>query len=265
MLSADITVGNNTMDPHAIMETQTRSVVMLGASGAVGGIVARRLATVPWVRRLTLLNRRPLEGISGAPVAQHVVDVTNPDAYSGLLPGHDCAVCCLGVGQPSKMSREEFRRVDHDAVLGFAKACAAAGVRHFELLGSVGAQSGSRSYYLKTKGELQDAIVALGFDRVSFFQPSMILTPTNRYGFSQALVLALWPILTPLLAGTFRKYRGIRVEALGRAIADNLATNGHGVEILQWDQMMKGREAAAANEHNDTPGAAQQPMTGEKG
>ena len=218
---------------------QTLSVVMLGASGAVGGQVAKTLMAMPELQRLSLLNRRSLPELTGTSVTQHTVDVLNPATYQTQLPGHDCAVCTLGVGEPSTMSKEEFVRIDKDAVITFATACKAAGIRHFELLGSVGAHSKSSAFYLRTKGELQDALIALNFERLSLFQPSMILTPTNRYGFSQALVLAFWPKLSGLLFGRLRKYRGIRVETLGAALAKNLMTTGQGVEILQWEQFMK--------------------------
>ena len=64
----------------------------------------------------------------------------------------------------------------------------------------------------------------------------MILTPTNRYGVSQAIVLKVWPKLDFLLQGKARKYRGIKVEALGKAIANNVLTTGSGTEYLQYDQ-----------------------------
>jgi uncharacterized protein YbjT (DUF2867 family) len=238
-------------DPH-IPNTALR-VVMLGASGAVGGEVLRALRGQSALKQLTLLNRRALPQLQSeraevptqAPtqthspvIQQHVVDVLNPAAYQHLLPGHQAAVCTLGVGQPSKVSDAEFVRIDKDAVLAFASACKHAGVAHFELLSSVGVDAQSRSLYLRTKGELCDALVALRFERLSLFQPSMILTPTNRYGLMQALTLALWPRLNPLLGGTWRKYRGIRVEQLGAAMANHLFTSGHGVERLQWDEFI---------------------------
>ena len=87
---------------------------------------------------------------------------------------------------------------------------------------------------MRTKGELCDALVALRFERLSLFQPSMILTPTNRYGIVQGLMLALWPSLDPMLRGSWRKYRGVAVETLGAAMAANLLTGASGVEWLTW-------------------------------
>jgi len=217
----------------------SKSVVMLGATGAVGGHTARTLARLPELTRLSLLGRRPVEGLAGGAIEQHVIDIFAPSSYRDLLAGHDTAICALGVGEPSKMSKAEFVRIDRDAVLDFAAACKQAGVRHFELLGAAGASATSSSFYLRTKGELEDGLKALGFERLSLFQPSMILTPTNRYGLLQAIMLFAFPLLDPVLVGSLRKYRGIRVDRLGAAIAMNVLRDAQGVETLHWDDFMK--------------------------
>jgi uncharacterized protein YbjT (DUF2867 family) len=210
---------------------------MLGATGAVGGHVARALQTAPQVTKLTLLNRRNLLQLTAPNTTQREVDVMSAAAYAPHLAGHNAAVCTLGVGQPSKISKEEFVRIDRDAVIAFASACKEAGIAHFSILSSVGANAQSQSFYLRTKGELNDALKALKFERLSLFQPSMILTPANRYGLSQALILAVWPRLDPMLQGGFKKYRGIGVDVLGKAIANNVLHSGGGTETLQWPEI----------------------------
>jgi uncharacterized protein YbjT (DUF2867 family) len=223
------------------------TVVMLGASGAVGGQVVSTLLAMPQLKRLTLLGRRETELPSSAnlkAVTQHVIDIDATDTWPTLVAGHDCAVCTFGVGESSKVSKAQLIHIDRDVVIAFATICKQAGVKHFELLGAVGANAQSHSFYLRVKGELRDALIALNFERLSLFQPSMILTPTNRYGLSQALILALWPALSHLMFGPLRKFRGVHVETLGAAMARNLVTTGRGVETLQWAQF----EALAAEQ-----------------
>jgi uncharacterized protein YbjT (DUF2867 family) len=219
------------------------SVAVLGATGAVGGEALKALLRDPAVARVTTLGRRPAHPGGHPKLIEHVVDVALPASYEALLAGHDAAICTLGVGQPSGMSDEEFRRIDFQYVLDFAAACERQDVKHFSLLGAVGANPRSRYFYLRLKGELEAAIAKLGFERASFFRPSNIITPANRYGLAQALVLAVWPRLDPLLAGPLRKFRGIRVEELGRAIARNAAQpsggSGGRVEILYWDDFKR--------------------------
>jgi uncharacterized protein YbjT (DUF2867 family) len=218
------------------------SVLMLGASGAVGSEALKALLASPRIARVTSLGRRKIEAppSAGAIFEQEIVDVFDPLSYGKFLPGHEAAICTLGMGQPSQGSREDYVRTDKDCVLAFAAACKSAGVRHFELLGAVGADPGSLSFYLKVKGELEEGLKVLDFSRLSLFRPSMILTPVNRYGLSQGVTLAAWPRLDWVLWGPLRKARGIRVEELGRAMALNLLREGKpGAEILHWDEFKK--------------------------
>jgi uncharacterized protein YbjT (DUF2867 family) len=212
------------------------NVIILGVSGAVGTGAVAALQGMEDVSQITALVRRPLETGSRSKLQQHIVDVMNPASYVQYLQGHDAAICTFGVGQPSKVSREDFKAVDFDAVLAFAKSCREQGVQHFELLGSVSADPMSRMFYLESKGALREAIAGLGFARFSCFQPSMLLTQNNRYGFLQRLLLAIWPGFSHLLLGGLQKYRGIRVEDLGAAMAHNLRGDALGVEVLHWPQ-----------------------------
>lgn len=210
------------------------SILMIGATGAVGSHTLAQLVQIPEITRITLLVRRKADILSDK-VTQHIVDLLDPSTYQEFVSGHYIAISTFGVGEPTKISKEEFIKIDKDAVLSFAKLCKNNGIRHFQSLGSIGVSSKSSQYYLKTKGELEDALEALAFDRLSLFHPSMILTPTNRYGFSQALTLAIWPILTPVLLGPLRKMRGVKVDCLGKAIANNVNTVKNGVETIEWD------------------------------
>ena len=105
---------------------QSLSVVMLGASGVVGEQVVSTLLNMPELKRLTLLGRREMslpEGFGKATVKQHVVNIESPDAYAEFVVGHDAAVCTLGVGQPSQMTKAQFVHIDKDVVIAFATVC----------------------------------------------------------------------------------------------------------------------------------------------
>jgi uncharacterized protein YbjT (DUF2867 family) len=209
-------------------------VVTLGSSGAVGSNVLATLQAMPEVATITALVRKPLQDTASGKLNEWITDVLTPASYAPHLNNHDAAICTLGVGQPTKTPRDEFKKIDFDAVLAFATACKQAGIQHFELLGSVAASPKSGNFYLKSKGELREAIAALGFSRFSIFQPSMLLTRTNRYDAMQGIMLATWPAISKLLVGGLDKYRGITVENLGRAMAHNLTRKSQGAEILHW-------------------------------
>ncbi|GAA6209222.1 hypothetical protein NBRC116601_25150 [Cognatishimia sp. WU-CL00825] len=220
-------------------QNQPHHVALLGATGAVGTEVLRTLIAMPTVARITVLTRRPLSAVDDAKIVEHIVDPLDPKTYANLVAGHDTAICTLGVGAASSVSKEEFLRVDRDAVIAFGQTCKTHGIKHFQLLSSVGVSPTSRVFYLRSKGELENALRGLEFARLSLFHPSNILTPENRYGLGQAAVLAIWPHLNFVLIGPLRHLRGIKVGILGSAIAKNTTASVPGagpmISVLEWD------------------------------
>ncbi len=218
-------------------------VIVLGATGAVGTEVVKSLLQMPSVDTIRLLGRRahPLPDISNSPkVQQFQVDVFDPATYVSHISGCDAAISTFGIGQPTKFTREEFIRADLDCVRDFAKACRDNGVRHFSSLGAVGANPKSSIFYVAVKGQLEQILIDDRFPRLSLFRPSNIITPTNRYGFSQAIVLKVHPLLDPALIGPLEKYRSIKVEKLGQAIAQNLTRiSNQPVEVLMWNEFQQ--------------------------
>ena len=221
------------------MAHKFNKIVILGATGAVGGEVLKSLLSMDIASKITLLGRRDVEGITQKYVKQKKVNIFDPSGYAEYVADHDTAICTLGVGQPSKVSDEEFIKIDKTAVIEFAKICKLAGIKHFELLSSVGINHKSSNLYLRTKGELVEELQSLNFERLSIFQPSMIITPNNRYGFSQALTLKIWPIIDKVFFAGLKKFKGIQVEQLGKAMAINLATEYVGLEMLTWSDFQK--------------------------
>jgi uncharacterized protein YbjT (DUF2867 family) len=217
-----------------------RKAILLGSTGAVGGHVLAELLRSPAFTAVTTVGRRIAE-VADPPtkLAQHAVSLDEPASYRPFLAGHDVAICTLGVGQPSRVPRDEVWKIEVDYVMAFAGACREEGVKHFSLMTSVGADAKSRFEYVKLKGVLEERVKALDFQRASFFQPSMLLTPQNRYGASQALFLAVWPKIDWAFAGGLHRFRGIKVEDLGRAIARNAAREGQGIETYTWDDFQK--------------------------
>jgi len=217
----------------------SKSIVFLGASGAVGAITIENVLRFSAVDKVLSLGRRTLDLGENTKLDQQIINVADPTIYKNLILDFDTAICTFGIGEPSKVSKEHFLEIDKKAVLDFAITCKINGVKHFQLLSSVGANSASKSFYLRTKGELNELLKELNFERLSLFQPSIILTPKNRYGLSQAIILKVWPKLDFILQGKAKKYRGIKVEELGKAIANNILTEGNGAEVLQYNQFKK--------------------------
>ncbi|MBJ2175093.1 NAD(P)H-binding protein [Aureibaculum sp. A20] len=221
------------------MTNKSHAVIVLGATGAVGNQVLNYLIKRAEVLQISTLGRRLVPDLSETLVVQHSVDVFDPNTYQEIVKNHQVAICTFGLGEPSKVSKEDFVKIDKTAVISFAKACKEVGVTHFQLLSSVGINAKSASFYLRSKGELVNELEAMSFDRLSIFQPSMIITKTNRYGIAQGITLKVWPVLSRVLFGPLKKFRGIDVEHLGKAFVTNMFENKMGLEMITWEDIKR--------------------------
>jgi len=162
-------------------------------------------------------------------VQQHIIDIFDSTTYDWVIEWNTIAVCTLWVWEPSTVSRDDFIAIDKDAVLTFARSCKKQWVRHFLLLSSVWASAQSKSFFLRVKGELIDALKELQFEQLSIFMPSMIITPQNRYWFTQWLTLTIRPRIDRMFFWSRKKYRGVRIEKLWETIAQKIFLRKKGV------------------------------------
>jgi uncharacterized protein YbjT (DUF2867 family) len=198
-----------------------------GASGLVGGSLLQTLIEAPEYSRVFALTRRPL-GREHFKLANRIVVFERMAEQLKGLVAQD-AFCCIGTTIAEAGSEDAFREADIDAVLLFAQAARAAGVTRFAVVSSVGASTDSKKFYLRTKGEMEDAVIAMGFPSVDIFQPSLLLGPRKQVRPVELLGRVLAPIVNPLLTGSREIYRAIPAATVARGMLGAVRRGGRGI------------------------------------
>lgn len=213
---------------------QLPRVLLVGATGLVGGLALDLLLASPRVASVTVLARRT----TGRAHERLRERIASMDAPLAPLDGHDVVLCALGTTIKKAGSAEAFRRVDHDLPLRVAEAARAGGARAFALVSSVGADAGSSTLYLRTKGELEEALRRLDFASLSLLRPSILLgqraedRPAERLGMAAAKVAA------GLMVLGLRRYRGIDAEVVARALVASGLAEAPGVAVAEYDALV---------------------------
>lgn len=191
-----------------------RTVALAGATGLVGREILRGLLADPSVSTVHLLGRRA-PAASDPRVRTHVVDFR----AIPVLPPVDEVYLALGTTIKVAGSREAFRAVDFDANLAVAKAALAAGARRAGLVSAIGASARSGTFYVRVKGELEDALSGLAFEGLVIARPSFLAGDREPLGQparrGEAMALALGRLLGPLVP---RGYRPVRAAAVAQAL-----------------------------------------------
>jgi uncharacterized protein YbjT (DUF2867 family) len=210
-----------------------RVALLAGASGLAGGYALAALLEAPDIRRVMAVSRRPL-GREHPRLANRIVQFEHLEAQ---LKGASCdvALCCLGTTLRQAGSQERFRAVDLEYVLAFARAARAANARRLVVISSVGADPGARSFYLRTKGEMEQHLVEAGFESLDILQPSLLLGWRGEMRPLELAASAFLPLVNPLLRGKYMAYRAIPARTVGSAMLGAICSGRRGVQRYTYE------------------------------
>jgi uncharacterized protein YbjT (DUF2867 family) len=207
----------------------TRTALVAGGSGLVGGALLELLLRSPDWARTTAVGRRP-PARTDPKLDAIAVDFATLGAGSPL-PRADAAFCCLGTTMAKAGSQEAFRAVDGDAVLAFAKAAHAGGTRCFALVSAAGADPDSRVFYNRIKGEAEEALRGVGFGTLILARPSLLLGDRSESRPGERAAIVASRLLAPLLRILpFRPIEAVRVAKALLVLAETRPPGVHAVE-----------------------------------
>jgi len=194
-------------------------LVIVGATGMVGGFALRYALDNPSVGAVTTIGRRTL-GISH-PKLREVLhqDFADCAALADALEGEDAAIFCLGT-YTGAVPDVELRKVTVDYTIAFARVLRIASpAAAISFLSGSGADPTGRSRlaFARYKGEAENALLAAGFSNLYIFRPAYIypVQPREEPNFSYRLLRAIYPAFRMLFPNQV-----IRADDLARVMVD---------------------------------------------
>ena len=146
---------------------------------------------------------------------------------------------CLGTTIKKAGSKEAFQKVDVTYCYEIAKQAQARGVKNISIVTSLGSDSNSANFYLKSKGMIEDKITKIDFDSISIHRPGLLIGARNEIRLGEFIGQKIFPyFIDPFLMGSIRKYRSIKGETLAKAMV-NLSGYRKGVNYYYFDDFNK--------------------------
>ena len=198
-------------------------ILIVGATGLIGGLLTRKLVDQGADGTMHLLVRRPYRE-----------DVGKAKVHVQLQENWPATIAKM----KKAGSREEFAAVDRDLVGAVAAAAKAAGATQCIAISSTMADSSASSFYLKVKGEAEDLLCAQKFDRLDIIRPGLLRgerSNDNRLGERLAIVAS--PVMDLLLQGKLRRYRSILASDVAEAIVMLMTENAPGQFVHENDDV----------------------------
>ena len=211
------------------MTKMSGASLVIGSTGLIGKKLIFELAKKD--SEVIAVARR---FISNLPENVSLLDIDFDDFLeNGSLPSCDHIYICLGTTIKKAGSQSEFKKVDFDYCVSFAKKAREAGATKISLVSSVGANPYAKNFYLKTKGKVEEEIKKIDFHYINIFRPSLLLGSREENRFLEKIGQNLSLFLNFFLIGSFRKYRSTKSSNVAYCMA-NYKQSG-GVRYLYFD------------------------------
>lgn len=204
-------------------------VVLAGATGLVGGLALPLLREDAAVTEVVLLSRRAT-GLAGGKVRERIVDfdALRDDPSPERVGPCDAALCALGTTIRAAGSKEAFARVDKDYVVALARSAKAAGARTFAVVSALGADARSAVFYNRVKGEMEEAVAAVGFEAFHILRPSLLVGDRKESRPLERVGVVLAPLLRRILIGPLARSAPIDAAKVARGLAGTIHSRAHG-------------------------------------
>lgn len=214
----------------------SKKALIAGATGLIGGHLLEKLLADNTYAEVIAIVRKPLD-IQHPKLNQRVVDFDQLSENGGDLYGVDDVFCCLGTTIKKVKTQEAFKHVDYDYPLEIAVQAKKHGASRYYLVSAIGADPNSRFFYMRTKGQLEQALGGIGYDELAIFRPSQLYGDRKEFRFGEKVSEFIIRPLSFLFLGSLRKYRIIAAATVASAMLRSAHTSTPGTSIYPSNEI----------------------------
>jgi uncharacterized protein YbjT (DUF2867 family) len=150
-----------------------KKAIVLGATGATGSHVLSLLLNDKEYGQVHVFVRRKM-AIQHEKLTTHIIDFDNSEQWRHLVTG-DVLFSCLGTTRKAAGSKEQQYKVDYQYQYEFAQMAKENNITEYVLISAVNAHARSLFFYSRIKGQLEQAVLALGFSKCIIFRPPLLV------------------------------------------------------------------------------------------
>jgi nucleoside-diphosphate-sugar epimerase len=211
-----------------------KSVIIIGATGLIGKEVLNLCLANPNIKLVTILVRKSMN-LNHPKLTELVTDFKNLELkFSG-----DALICCLGTTRNKTPDLDVYKSIDYGITLEVAKIAKQSNISEVHLISAVGANTKSKIFYNRLKGETERDLINLNFESTSIYRPSLLIGQRNEFRLGELIAQKCAPFFDIFLVGQSKKYHSITSKQVATAIFDRLFIPKSKVQILEYLDLIK--------------------------
>ena len=186
---------------------------LIGSTGLTGSLLIRYLLADSAITQVISASRKSLS-ISNSKLTEVLISDLADLAFIQPKIRGELYFCCLGATIKAAGSKENFEKVDHDAVVAFAKIAKAHDATSFTFVSSMGANADSMFFYNQVKSRTEDDVKALGLRSLIILRPALLVGPRAELRVAEKIAAVTLLPLSRLLPARTRKSLITKAETL---------------------------------------------------
>lgn len=195
------------------------TATLVGATGLIGSYLLQELLNDTYFDTVRILIRRPVD-ITHPKLEKKIVDFNDSDSLLVALSNSDVLFCAIGSTMKKvKGDKEAYRKIDFEIPVKLARFCKMTGCEKFILVSSAGANSQSRNFYQRLKGETDEAVKGSGLKTIHIMRPSLLLGERKEFRLGENIGKAIMTSLSFLIPEKYKAIQGRDVAKVMLALA----------------------------------------------
>lgn len=205
--------------------------IVAGPTGLVGSVLVKELLADPYFSEVIVYARRPLP-FEDNRLKVIIGELGQMNSHREELRG-DVYFSCLGTTIKTAVTRENFRKVDFHGVVSLGRIAFSHKAKTMIVVSASGANSQSRIFYSRVKGETEKALKDLGLRSLVIFRPGLLVGKREEKRRAEQLSIKAFGVLRHLMPHSLSLSLGTDVEKLVKRMVDSARTDKAGVEVIE--------------------------------
>lgn len=211
----------------------SKTALVIGATGLVGKTLVNKLLINRDYEKVIILVRNKTN-INHLKLVEYVIDFEHlVDEYPNVEV--DDIYCCIGTTIKKAETQERMYQIDVGYPLTVAKIGKEKGLKHFILVSSMGADSHSKFFYMRMKGELEEQLKNLQLPKLTILQPSFLIGSRTEVRIAEKMFVGLYNGVSKYLPSKIRNKLGIEVYKLADAMMKSSTYQREQIKIYDVD------------------------------
>ena len=208
--------------------------LIIGATGATGIELINELLVNPDFYKISVFGRR-VPDIENKKLLKYKIDFSDLNKIKKLLSG-DILFSALGTTLKQAGGKKQQFLVDYTYQYEFAKIAVENGTKKYSLVSSTGADKNSFFFYPKIKGELEESVKKLPFNKIQIFQPPTLIRQPALARKGEKIGIKIFNKLNKI--GLFKSQKPLPVKILAKIMINTaLSKNSNRIEIFSTQNM----------------------------